>query len=608
VVNELRKLEVSLNTQLTRELFKRFLRLKSKLARILLVSLDTKYAQEIIKLLDEMTNAVNDNLNQELAESIVESLKEKNIKMNVEDLKEQLDDLSKIGTFHWAWEFPEVFMEKGGFDIVIGNPPYGEINKINNNEKLARLLSILYKDKKVLGYKLQDEGRKVNIYKVFLERSYDLLAKGGHLGMIFPSPFLNDSTSVGLRRTFFEKGIVRKVLEFPEKTGVFKGSGVTQAVTIVLLQKVYGKSEDGETENYDFNLVTGIRPEGVKNLNTLTPIRVNKSALGELTSGTYVIPLIETREEWEILKYLSRFKQIGDLNVKFGRDIDEYRDREFLGNEPDDPKVFLVKGIHLDRYYVNLDPDSPKPRWVKDFNRLIEKYPSVRENIRKERLGWREVVNKAQVPRLKFSLIPRNVVLTHTINFMGVDDDRVSTKYLLALLNSRLLDWFFQKFSASNHVTMPEVRRLPVVIADRKTQVTLERLAEYLTFLKIMENETEDEKTAREYREAFEFFDNLREAIVYSLYFGDLLKERVPTDEIGRRLEDIPFDEWFEEYHNKGLTGETERFNELSKDLFTKLERLCLILKEEFSRECITALQHDEWIPTIEKRFQRSLK
>ncbi|ASA78338.1 Eco57I restriction-modification methylase domain-containing protein [Thermococcus sp. 5-4] len=608
VVNELRKLEVSLNTQLTRELFKRFLRLKSKLARILLVSLDTKYAQEIIKLLDEMTNAVNDNLNQELAESLVESLKEKNIKINMENLKELLDDLSKIGTFHWPWEFPEVFMEKGGFDIVIGNPPYGEINKTNNNKKLARLLSILYKDKKVLGYKLQDEGRKVNIYKVFLERSYDLLAKGGYLGMIFPAPFLNDSTSVGLRKTFFEKGVVRKVLEFPEKTGVFKGSGVTQAVTITLLQKVYGKSEDGDTGDYSFDLVTGITPEGIRNLNALVPIRVSKSALRELTGSSYVVPLVGTQEEWEILAHLSRFPKLDSVSAELKQgDINETKDKEFLGDEPDDPKVFLVKGIHLDRYYVNLDPNGPKPRWVKDFNRLVEKYPSVRENIRKERLGWRAVVNKAQVPRLKFSLVPRNVVLTHAIDFMVLNDDRVSPKYLLALLNSRLLDWFFQRFSSSNNITMPEVRRLPVVLADRETQRILERLGEYLTFLKIMENEAEDEKTARGYREAFEFFDNLREAIVYSLYFGDVLKERAPIDEIGRKLEDIPFDEWFEEYHNKGLTEETERFNELSKGISTKLERLCLILKEESSREYITALQH-EWIPTIEERFQRPLR
>ncbi|CAD5245187.1 Eco57I restriction-modification methylase domain-containing protein [Thermococcus camini] len=607
VVDELRILKANLDSQLTRELMMRFLRLKSRLAEILLVSLDTRHAREIIRLLEEMTGAVNGNLNREFAEILAERIREKEGKkgrITSDQLKELLDDLSKIGSFHWPWEFPEVFMrENPGFDVVIGNPPYGEINRIVPDEDLAKLLSLMFKSKKVSGYRLQGEGRKVNIYKVFLERSYDLLTTHGYFGMIFPAPFLNDSTSIGLRKTFFEKGVVERILEFPEKTRVFKG--VTQAVTVMLLQKVYEKDGNGETGDYDFGLVAGIAPPELGDLDGLTPVKVNKTSLKGLTDGTYTVPLIKNQEEWDKLSRLSELPKLNTFGIEMKQgDINETKDKEFLGDEPGDPKVLLIKGIHLDRYYVDLRPDGPKPRWVKDFNRLLEKYPSVSENIKKERIGWRAVVNKAQVPRLKFSLIPKNVVLTHAVDFMVVNEGGVSPKYLLALLNSRLLDWFFQKFSSSNNVTMPEVRRLPIVIADKKTQSVLGRLVEYLTFLKVMEREARDKRDALRCRELFKFFDDLREVIVCSLYFGE---KGVPVDEIEGLLEDIQFDEWFAEYHIRGLTGEREKFDELSKEIFTRVEKIGSSIMKKLDRERIfTALQYEPIIP-IEKRFQRPL-
>ena len=45
------------------------------------------------------------------------------------------DDLREIKTFHWIFEFPEVFLDRGGFDVVVGNPLYGFRRALSKFEK-----------------------------------------------------------------------------------------------------------------------------------------------------------------------------------------------------------------------------------------------------------------------------------------------------------------------------------------------------------------------------------------------------------------------------------------------------------------------------------------
>ncbi len=68
--------------------------------------------------------------------------------------------------FHWFVEFYGI-LHKGGFDVVIGNPPYVEYRAV--------------KDYRIAGYETSSCG---NLYAFVLERSYDTLRNGGRMGMI----------------------------------------------------------------------------------------------------------------------------------------------------------------------------------------------------------------------------------------------------------------------------------------------------------------------------------------------------------------------------------------------------------------------------------------
>ena len=110
VVNEVKDLNrILLKKQISWHDFEKVLRTKEKLIRILIASLNSQHAKPLNELLGLITDLFNHKLDEKFAE----------------EHGVDLDDLKKIKTFHWVFEFPEVFLDRGGFDVVVGNPPYG---------------------------------------------------------------------------------------------------------------------------------------------------------------------------------------------------------------------------------------------------------------------------------------------------------------------------------------------------------------------------------------------------------------------------------------------------------------------------------------------------
>lgn len=81
--------------------------------------------------------------------------------------------------FHWLAEFYQIIQGNGGFDVIIGNPPYVEYNK--KDSKTGKAVSDIYK---VQNYKTESCG---NLYAYVIERSKGILNKDGRYGMIVPN-------------------------------------------------------------------------------------------------------------------------------------------------------------------------------------------------------------------------------------------------------------------------------------------------------------------------------------------------------------------------------------------------------------------------------------
>jgi type I restriction-modification system DNA methylase subunit len=116
--------------------------------------------------------------------------------------------------FDWDQEFQEI-MARGGFDIVIGNPPYVRIQTLPRDE--------------VAHYNERYEAAtgSYDIYALFVERGLRLLRPGGMLGFIIPNKFMQAQYGKGLRRLLADSRSVSKIVDFGDAQIFESGTNYT---------------------------------------------------------------------------------------------------------------------------------------------------------------------------------------------------------------------------------------------------------------------------------------------------------------------------------------------------------------------------------------------
>ena len=124
----------------------------------------------------------------------------------------------------WEKEFPEVF-EKGGFDAVVGNPPYIRIQNIPDENK-KYLHENWYSMKK----------GNVDIYYAFIELGLNLLNENGKLGFITPNSHFNTASGKNLRKLLKKNQHIQKIINF-DYIKVFKGVNVYSCISILTKNK-----------------------------------------------------------------------------------------------------------------------------------------------------------------------------------------------------------------------------------------------------------------------------------------------------------------------------------------------------------------------------------
>lgn len=106
--------------------------------------------------------------------------------------------------FYWQNEFPEIF-KNGGFDVVIGNPPYLRVQGLRDNfEKETKLYETTYKSA---------TGR-FDIYVLFIEKAFSLVNNSGKISFILPHKFMVSDFGEGIRNFLVENKAVEKIAHF----------------------------------------------------------------------------------------------------------------------------------------------------------------------------------------------------------------------------------------------------------------------------------------------------------------------------------------------------------------------------------------------------------
>ncbi len=117
-----------------------------------------------------------------------------------------IDDVTVAGdkAFNWEKEFPQIFA-KGGFDVIIGNPPYLRVQGLKEHYfDLTQYYEIVY----------QSATGNYDIYALFMEKAFSLINTNGLVSFILPHKFLISDFGIGIRTFFKENLAVSKIIHF----------------------------------------------------------------------------------------------------------------------------------------------------------------------------------------------------------------------------------------------------------------------------------------------------------------------------------------------------------------------------------------------------------
>ncbi len=141
------------------------------------------------------------------------------------------EELKRINPFDWKQRFPDA-MKAGGFDCIIGNPPYIRMETFSGIKRYLRQQ-----------YTAHEE--RADFYTYFIEKGLRLLGKSGLVGMIVSNKFSVAKYGKPLRETIQASADVVQILDLAGAR-VFRGATVR---TMILILSLRG---NGSTENTSY--------------------------------------------------------------------------------------------------------------------------------------------------------------------------------------------------------------------------------------------------------------------------------------------------------------------------------------------------------------------
>lgn len=145
-----------------------------------------------------------------------------------------VEEISTINPFVWEEEFSEIFA-KGGFDVVIGNPPYIRIHLLDKKSKNY------YKNNYVSSTGIYD------IYTLFVEKAI-AITKNAFIGFIIPNKFIETDYGKGMREVIKEKMCLRKIINFKDNQ-IFQNASTYTCLLFLKLNSMKFKYSEIEQFN-----------------------------------------------------------------------------------------------------------------------------------------------------------------------------------------------------------------------------------------------------------------------------------------------------------------------------------------------------------------------
>ena len=366
-----------------------------------------------------------------------------------------------VSCFHWELEFPEVFFdltgrrEDGGFDIVIGNPPYDVLSEKETGHDLTKFKEFL---RAQAVYEPSFRGKN-NLYKLFVCQAIDLLRQGGRMGFITPMAVLGDDQAAEIRRLILGAGAFTSVDAFPQKDNsaqrVFAEAKLSTAVFSLI------KTADETVRNSEF-------------ISRVHPAQYIETDSPSLSLSTPEIPLYDpsnvtiascSQQDWDLavrIMQSGRMIRLGDVAEFFQGEVNETNERARGSFLQDGTRGKLVtRGACICLYVTRpasqgTDLHLDIARFLQGKGRDTKAY-----HHQHRRIGLQESCPQNNFRRIIAAIVPGGEFCNHTINYCAEPHCSDPLEFAMALLNSRLSDWYFRLGSTNAHVSHYQIANLP---------------------------------------------------------------------------------------------------------------------------------------------------
>ena len=358
-----------------------------------------------LKQIEEKANQLP---KQEQRERYMKEEKDKLFKNRGIDLEKAKEELIKYTEgrkdrdfFLWDIYFAEVFAEKGGFDIVIGNPPHGA--KIDE-----------YKGAIEKNFKFYE--RKKNSASLFIEQGFNLLKSNGNLVFIIPKSFTYVESWSGPRSfTIFSN----KLLTVIDISKAFENVKLEQVIIMCKKEKPDGPYffRTGDYWAEKINIIGSTSTDLIKKLDIL-PIYIDEiklSIFNKIIQDS--ISLGQISYTCRGLGFQNRIKSDGDIPILRGDNIEKF-------------------SIYGDIEKITLSKEDLRSKKLK----LLKQQKIVSQNI------VAHIMNPFDRIKIMATIDDEGYLTLDTVMNTFIKDNSYPSKYILCILNSRLSEWFYYWF------------------------------------------------------------------------------------------------------------------------------------------------------------------
>src|SRR3989344_5273795 len=415
-----------------------------------------------------------------------------NLRENIKCGNSLIDDPKVAGdkAFNWNAQFPDVF-RNGGFDVVVGNPPYG-VNFINS-------------EKNHLKAKYPNSDIEVESYILFVEKTIShLIKENGYNGFIIPNNILTNIRYQNIRKLIINSSFIDYIVDLG--SDVFGEASVDSCIIIIKKNKC--KNDSIKTISID---------KKDKNLTSQNYKIINQKVFEETSSNIFNI-FSSSQDNYLINKIENNSQPLGKFTnisrgIEFGYSSDLVYEKRKGGY------ASLIAGRCINRYSIKFEN-----KYVM-FNEKDKKIYKDRTIYELEKILVRRIGHKiiGTYDNEKYY----NVCDVYNIQ----SKENINLKLILAVINSKLMVlYILNKFKSVKQlfpkIPISNLQKIPIKLPNHQQETHIISLVDQMLSLQKKLHEGRPQGNEKErIEQQIKNIDYEIDQEVYKLY--DLTKEEI---------------------------------------------------------------------------------